>query len=224
MPVISILVCLALGRLIINKIELLYHNRKKHTNRRISTATYKTGRLVLPYTPIAPNELQRILQGDYATNRGNRSLRGNDVLLDQLNRKQVLPSPSNGGALASLILGQANSFMSIMDVGSNLNLPGPETDLNVTNDSYRSPQYMSSRRALVEKTSINPAVQQQNRNSDVLDLYYIVSEQEINTRVGEELTYNFLINVLPIMSPLTLEDKNNRCEKILPMSTRVTDL
>lgn len=62
------LLLLALVRLILHRLELVYSRRQKLLDhRRSSTIFYRGGRPTLSYTPVPVNELHRIIQGEHSS-------------------------------------------------------------------------------------------------------------------------------------------------------------
>ncbi|CAF0805740.1 unnamed protein product [Didymodactylos carnosus] len=220
MPVISILICLALIRVIINRIEVFYYRRQKNSTQRISLSAYQTGRLVLPYTPVAPAELQRIIQGSHTTTsengklkHGRTALNNNTSIFFQTtddtntnnNRKTFLKSITTSkskqplsNALSSLIMkrdnGESNLFMSLLATSQTPSQTTPK--LNATNEmNINDKQYFCVRRSSIETVSVSSSVP--HRSSDILDLYYKISEEsqinepETTTMIVQESTENF---------------------------------
>ncbi|CAF0891747.1 unnamed protein product [Didymodactylos carnosus] len=212
MPMISILICLALIRIIISKVEIFYYRRQKKSHRRISLSAYQAGRLVLPYTPVAPAELQRIIQGEHSTaprienskqkyggittnNTSSIFLQTSDDTNTSSNRKTFLKSITtskvkqpSASTLSSLVMKrdnvEANPFMSLLTTSQTPVILNVSNETEFNDNTTR--QYLCVRRESVETISISSSVP--GRSSDILDFYYNISEEPQTTDEIETTT------------------------------------
>ncbi|CAF3297931.1 unnamed protein product [Rotaria socialis] len=72
-PIVLCLLFIGLARLILYRLEMVYYRRQKITDRRPSIFSCHSGRLALSYTPVSNAEIQRIIQGEYKSQRTRES-------------------------------------------------------------------------------------------------------------------------------------------------------
>ena len=109
-PMVLCLLLIALARLILSRLEVIYNRRQKPRDRRSSSYFHPPGRPTLSYTPVSTAELQRIIHGDLSSHRPSESpsddhasSKGQKSMISMLTRRDLLPPPSTG-TLANLVI------------------------------------------------------------------------------------------------------------------------
>ena len=102
-PIILCLLLLGIMRIILHHLEIIFNRRQKTADRRTSSISSPTGRLVLSYTPVSHAELQRIIQGEHKSNIITESSRKTPRFIKSILPKRD-PSISSTSVLANLVL------------------------------------------------------------------------------------------------------------------------
>ncbi|CAF1676432.1 unnamed protein product, partial [Adineta ricciae] len=114
-PVAICLVLIAIVRLILYRLEIVYHRRKNTADRRLSLLSAQSGRLALSYTPVSNAELQRIILGEYQNQQSSDFLtvpqtnsnairKAPRFIKSILTRREIPTSASSSSILANLVI------------------------------------------------------------------------------------------------------------------------
>ena len=107
-PMVLCLLLIALARLILSRLEVIYNRRQKPRDRRSSSYSHPPGRPTLSYTPVSSADLQRIIHGDLSIQRTSddhgSSTKEQKSMMSMLTRRDLLLPPPSTGTLANLVI------------------------------------------------------------------------------------------------------------------------
>ena len=233
-PVAICLVLIAIVRLILYRLEIVYHRRKNTADRRLSLLSAQSGRLALSYTPVSNAELQRIILGEYQNQQSSDFL-----TVPQANSNAIRKTPRfiksiltrrEAPASASSILANLVIRHDITDV-----LPMPsilqplETPLQPTctiineQERQRRPSLITITREQIETTTLAALKANKGENSpkgtDVVDFESTKNDPVLSTTktittttvVVEEFLDFHSVSSLPCVLSLldTIADTDN---------------
>jgi hypothetical protein len=177
-PIIICLLLIFIARIILHCLEMSYNRRQKPIDRRrTSSMFHQVGRSTISYTPVSITELQRIIQGDYYSQRpseSSSSFFNNDhnssktpnFMKAILTRRESSPPPLSN-ALANLVI-RRNAINStpMTALFAPVSTPTSPTFDTINEQNTRRPSVMTIKHESIETTTL--ATLNNNNNSNTI--------------------------------------------------------
>jgi len=168
-PIVFCLIFIGLARCILYRLEIAYYRRLKPTDRRISSSSYKSGRLILSYTPVSKAELQRVIQGEYQTRPTSDTRRTPRFIKSILPRRE--PAMRSTNILANLVIRRdAIDAHAMADMMTPIDdIPLQPTFSIVNEQNKRRPSLITVQHESIETTTLTPQTVTIIQNTNTTD-------------------------------------------------------